>query len=263
MAPQRVLASSMRSLPTRGRAGDAGVIGCRQRRTSTTTDIFLESRTSIRGTRARRDSPSASRPMRATIRACVTRPGSDLPRSRRAAHRWTRGGRVEGSPADVYAGDAPPNALTVRTRRVSQVLGESFQLADRPPLRSIGFTVDVARVARSCASCLQPGERTSTKRSTPSRRSRGCALRDILRRASSGRRLWCPTILTGSCKGAARALRRRAARGAANAVRGRRRARFVRYRIRSRKTSIPASRPARTLARAPAHLAIARVTSAL
>jgi phenylalanyl-tRNA synthetase beta chain len=54
------------------------------------------------------------------------------------------GGSVEGAPADVYAGDAPPRALTVRTRRVAQVLGELVPAGTIAPLlRSVGFAVDV------------------------------------------------------------------------------------------------------------------------
>jgi phenylalanyl-tRNA synthetase beta chain len=54
------------------------------------------------------------------------------------------GGRVEGTPADVYAGDAPTHALTVRTRRVAQLLGELVPAGTIAPLlRSIGFAVDV------------------------------------------------------------------------------------------------------------------------
>jgi phenylalanyl-tRNA synthetase beta chain len=54
------------------------------------------------------------------------------------------GGAVDGAPGDVYAGEAPPPALTVRVRRVAQVLGDPV-----PPamiaklLRAIGFAVDV------------------------------------------------------------------------------------------------------------------------
>jgi phenylalanyl-tRNA synthetase beta chain len=54
------------------------------------------------------------------------------------------GGRVDGAPADVYAGDSPPAALTVRVRRVAQVLGDVVLPATiAKVLRGIGFTVDV------------------------------------------------------------------------------------------------------------------------
>jgi phenylalanyl-tRNA synthetase beta chain len=54
------------------------------------------------------------------------------------------GGRVEGAPADVYAGDQPPRALTVRVRRVVQVLGDPVPPATIAKLlRAIGFAVDV------------------------------------------------------------------------------------------------------------------------
>jgi phenylalanyl-tRNA synthetase beta chain len=54
------------------------------------------------------------------------------------------GGRVDGAPADVYAGDPPPRALTVRVRRIAQVLGDSVPPATIAKLlRAIGFAVDV------------------------------------------------------------------------------------------------------------------------
>jgi phenylalanyl-tRNA synthetase beta chain len=55
------------------------------------------------------------------------------------------GGRVEDTAADVYDGDVPARALTVRVRRVAQVLGELVPAgAIAPLLRSVGFSVDVA-----------------------------------------------------------------------------------------------------------------------
>lgn len=55
------------------------------------------------------------------------------------------GGRVDGTPADIYAGEPPPRALTIRTRRVAQVLGDLVPAGTIAPLlRSIGFAVDVA-----------------------------------------------------------------------------------------------------------------------
>jgi phenylalanyl-tRNA synthetase beta chain len=55
------------------------------------------------------------------------------------------GGRVDGAPADVYAGDAAPRALAVRARRITQVLGDPVPTAAVAKLlRAIGFRVDVS-----------------------------------------------------------------------------------------------------------------------
>jgi phenylalanyl-tRNA synthetase beta chain len=54
------------------------------------------------------------------------------------------GGHLDGAPADVYAGDSPPAALTVRVRRVAQVLGDPVSPGTIAKLlRAIGFVVDV------------------------------------------------------------------------------------------------------------------------
>ena len=145
---QRVLTSSMSVIADgEGAQALAGVMGGADSEvTSTTTDIFLEvANFDPRHTRTTRRALGIS-----TDASYRFERGVDPALAPAALERAVRlivglaGGRVDGSPADVYAGETLPSALTVRTRRVSQVLGELVPAGTIAPLlRSIGFTVDV------------------------------------------------------------------------------------------------------------------------
>jgi phenylalanyl-tRNA synthetase beta chain len=145
---QRVLTSSMSVIADgEGAQALAGVMGGADSEvTATTTDIFLEvANFDPRHTRTTRRALGIS-----TDASYRFERGVDPALAPIALERAVRlimglaGGRIEGSPTDVNAGDTPPSALTVRTRRVSQVLGELVPAGTIAPLlRSIGFTVDV------------------------------------------------------------------------------------------------------------------------
>jgi phenylalanyl-tRNA synthetase beta chain len=125
----------------------AGIMGGAESEvTAETTDLFLEVASFDPGlTRAARRSLGLS-----TDASYRFERGVDPNLAPIALERAVRlitalaGGRVDSAPADVYAGDSPPPALTVRVRRVTQVLGEAVPPAAMAKLlRAIGFTVDV------------------------------------------------------------------------------------------------------------------------
>jgi phenylalanyl-tRNA synthetase beta chain len=146
---QRVLTPSMSVIAdAEGAHALAGIMGGADSEvTASTTDVFLEvANFDPRQTRTTRRALGLS-----TDASYRFERGVDAALAPIALERAVRlivglaGGRVDGSPADVYAGDTPRNALTTRTRRVAQVLGDLVPAGTIAPLlRSIGFSVDVA-----------------------------------------------------------------------------------------------------------------------
>ncbi|MDQ3949930.1 MAG: phenylalanine--tRNA ligase subunit beta [Gemmatimonadota bacterium] len=145
---QRLLTASMPVIAdAEGAQALAGIMGGAQSEvTAATTDIFLEVASFDPGlTRATRRTLGLS-----TDASYRFERGVDPTLAAVALDRAVRlitglaGGHVEGTPADVYAGDAPLRALTVRVRRVAQVLGDPVAPATMAKLlRAIGFAVDV------------------------------------------------------------------------------------------------------------------------
>jgi phenylalanyl-tRNA synthetase beta chain len=145
---ERVLTTTMPVIADAERAQAlAGIIGGADSEVTTaTTDVFLE---------VASFNPGLTRSSRRTLGLSTDASyrferGVDPALAPVALERAVRlitglaGGRVDGAPADVYAGDPPPRALTLRARRVAQVLGEAVPPATVAKLlRAIGFTVDV------------------------------------------------------------------------------------------------------------------------
>ena len=139
--PVTVIADAQRAQALAGIMG-----GAESEVTAATTDLFLEVASfDPRRTRAGRRAVGLS-----TDASYRFERGVDPNLTPVALERAVRlitglaGGRVHAAAADVYPGDAPPSALTVRVRRVAQVLGDPVPAAAIAKLlRTIGFTVDV------------------------------------------------------------------------------------------------------------------------
>ena len=126
----------------------AGIMGGRDTEvTNSTTDIFLE---------AANFNPTRIRNARRTLGLSTDASyrferGVDLEIAPRALERLARlivslaGGAIDGPPVDLAYERAAPRTLTLRTRRVEQVLGEALPADDIAGLiGSIGFDVDRA-----------------------------------------------------------------------------------------------------------------------
>ncbi|MDQ3997788.1 MAG: phenylalanine--tRNA ligase subunit beta [Gemmatimonadota bacterium] len=145
---ERALTASMPVIADAERAQAlAGIMGGTESEvTAGTTDVFLEvasfNPTHTRGTRRALGL--------ATDASYRFERGVDPALAPVALERAVRlitslaGGSPDGGPADVYAGDSSPRALTVRVRRVTQVLGEPVPAPTIAKLlRAISFAVDV------------------------------------------------------------------------------------------------------------------------
>jgi phenylalanyl-tRNA synthetase beta chain len=144
---ERVLDPSMPVIADgRGAQALAGIMGGAESEvTAATTDLFLEVASfDPARTRAGRRALGLS-----TDASYRFERGVDPALAPLALERAVRliiglaGGSVDGAPADVYAGDAPPRTLTLRVGRVAHVLGDVVPAEPVATLlRSVGFVVD-------------------------------------------------------------------------------------------------------------------------
>jgi len=142
--------------------GLAGVMGGRDTEVgSETADIFIEAAT-FAPLRTRRTRRLAGLSTDASYRF---ERGVDVALAPRALDRVARlvialaGGRVESAPVDLYAGDAPPQPLVLRTHRLHRVLGIPLH-AERAAalLRGVGCVADVEEAGDSVR-CIPPSWR--------------------------------------------------------------------------------------------------------
>jgi len=139
--------------------GLAGVMGGRDTEVGPeTTDIFVEAAT-FAPLRTRRTRRLAGLSTDASYRF---ERGVDAALAPRALDRVARlvialaGGRVESAPVDLYAGDAPPQPLLLRTPRMQRVLGVSLPAEHAAALlRSVGCVADVED-AGNAVRCVPP-----------------------------------------------------------------------------------------------------------
>jgi phenylalanyl-tRNA synthetase beta chain len=123
-----------------------------------TTDIFIESAT-FAPQRTRRTRRLAGLSTDASYRF---ERGVDATLAPRALDRVARlviavaGGRVESAPVDLYAGDAPPQPLVLRTARMQRVLGVPLHAEHAAALlRSVGCVAGVEESGQSVR-CVPP-----------------------------------------------------------------------------------------------------------
>jgi phenylalanyl-tRNA synthetase beta chain len=123
-----------------------------------TVDIFIES-ANFAPLRTRRTRRLAGLSTDASYRF---ERGVDVALAPRALDRVARlvialaGGRVESAPVDLYAGDAPPQPLVLRTQRMQRVLGVPLHAEHAASLlRSVGCIADVEEAGTSVR-CIAP-----------------------------------------------------------------------------------------------------------
>jgi phenylalanyl-tRNA synthetase beta chain len=142
--------------------GLAGVMGGRDTEVGPeTTDIFIEAAT-FAPLRTRRTRRLAGLSTDASYRF---ERGVDVALAPRALDRVARlvialaGGRVESAPVDLYAGDAPPQPLVLRTHRLHRVLGVPLHAEHAAALlRAVGCVADVEESGDSIR-CIPPSWR--------------------------------------------------------------------------------------------------------
>ena len=212
------------------RAGDRRRHGRQRQRSHRRDDGHLPRSRELRSARAfaQRGARSACRPTRAiaSSAASTSTHRAACARARRAAHRArSPAERVDGAPVDLVSAPEAPLPIALRRPRVARLLGEAVDVGgDRAqPAAVVGFDgshAEAKDVLRVIAADLASRRRRA--RSISSRRSRACAA-TTPSPTSCGRS--APSTvpdapLVGRHRSASRgARRRRAARGASDAVR--------------------------------------------